>query len=303
MSIEKFNKFKSVSFFKRDELSGIKIKNACAEAELFTQGAHLTHFKVNEKQPIIWCSRKARFKKNSAIRGGIPLCWPWFGNLNKNPDSVQASMGSSTSFAHGFVRNFDWKLIDFNEPSPKQTIVKMALFSNKETKQMFPHTFKLLIEFSISDQLGISFSVINTGTESFSYSSALHSYFAIGDINQSSISGFDQRVYIDALDNWQQKKQLGAVNFNSEVDRIYLDAPDKCRIGCVHQNRIIQLATTGSRSTVIWNPWIEKSKRLSDFDDTEYQEMVCIETANALQDFVTLNAGEKSNLTLTVSEM
>jgi len=300
---EKYHQLKTVSFFKRDELTGIKIQNSCAEAELFIQGAHLTHYMVSEKYPLIWCSREAKFQKNSAIRGGIPLCWPWFGDLTKNPDSVQASMALGASSAHGFVRHLDWVLTEISEPSSSETIVKMALSSSDYTQQFFPHAFQLIIEFSISDQLVINFSVVNTSKGSFSYTSALHSYFAIGDITQCSVTGFEDGLYIDALDNWQQKKQMGVVSINGEVDRIYLDAPDRCSIHSTQQNRVIRLETSGSRSTVIWNPWVEKSKRLSDFDNIEYQQMLCIETANALQDFVSLAAGEMSKLTLTVSEL
>jgi len=300
---EMFKGMKTVSFFKRDELSGIKIQNSHAEAEIFIQGAQLTHFQASGKQATIWCSRSARFKKHSAVRGGIPLCWPWFGDLNKNPERVKASMLPTAVNAHGFARNLQWELKEISEPSPSETIVKMALSSNEYTQSLFPHAFQLVVEFSISDQLCIHFLVINTGKESFSYTAALHSYFAIGDITQSTVSGFDQGVYIDALDHWQQKIQEGCINVDGEVDRIYLDTPDTCRIQCAQKNRLVQLDTVGSRSTVIWNPWIDKSKRLSDFDKTEYKEMLCIETANALQDYVTLKPGKERNLTLKLTEV
>lgn len=285
----------------QNELVAIGIKNKAAVAEVFLQGAQLTRYQRRGETPLLFLSEACRYRTGESLRGGIPICWPWFGDMNKNPASVQQALSPDqieSVPAHGFVRNRDWQLDSITTPSDVLTVVELSYrISNDEV--LWPYATTLQYRIEIGEQVKVTFSVTNNSQQPLTFSSALHSYFAIDDIHRVSIQGFDQANYIDALDEWKVKIQQGDITFTEELDRIYQrgDSPVTINDGV----RNISLSSRGSNSSVVWNPWIEKSKSLSQSHDNDFETMLCIETANVLDDCIQLMPQQTHTLQLTIA--
>jgi glucose-6-phosphate 1-epimerase len=308
---KRFGRLQGITIECQKELVAIGVSNTAASAEIFLQGAQISRFKRKNQAPILFLSKQASYKQGQSLRGGIPICWPWFGQLEKNNEIITRQYKDSmieSMPAHGFARTMNWELDSIEIIKHDLTVVEFSLYldtsvidkaKNNDNNFMWPFLTKLKYRIEIGEQLTASFTVCNQDSQDFAYSAALHSYFSIDHINNVIISGFSKTDYIDALDQWSEKKQIDDIAFNKEVDRIYKSSPKEIVLS--DRNRVITLASTGSKSTVIWNPWIKKSKQLSQFADNEYQSMVCIETANAAEDFISLKPGEERSLTLTIT--
>lgn len=267
------------------------IENDHATAEIHLHGGHVTAFQPRNRKPVLWMSREATFCPPKPIRGGIPVCWPWFGTSAEHPDRPQ----------HGFARNREWRVIRADTGTAGETILDLGLKSDPGTMELWPHAFELSLKVIVAGSLTVQLTFLNTGDSPATVAAALHTYFAVGDIAQVRIAGLDGREYHDQLDSMTVKRQNGDITIAEEVDRIYLDTEDDCVIHDAAWNRSIRVAKTGSRSTVVWNPWIEKSKRMLDFPNDGYPEMVCIETTNAARDQRTVEPGGSHTLSQTVS--
>jgi glucose-6-phosphate 1-epimerase len=308
---KRFGRLQGITIECQKELVAIGVSNTAASAEIFLQGAQISRFKRKNQAPILFLSQQSSYKQGQSLRGGIPICWPWFGQLEKNNEIIINQYKGSTIEsmpAHGFVRTMNWELDSIETPKKDLTILEFSLrldpnvidtANSNDYKSIWPFLTRLRYRIEIGEKLTASFSVFNQDSQTFSYSAALHSYFSVDHINNVIISGFSKTYYIDALDQWIEKKQTDDIAFNKEVDRIYKSAPRAIILS--DRNRLITLASTGSKSTVIWNPWIKKSKQLSQFADDEYQSMVCIETANAADDFISLNPGEEHIMSLIIT--
>ncbi len=306
----RFGRLPGITIECHKDLVAIGVSNSAASAEIFLQGAQISRFQRKGGSPVLFLSKQCIYKEGQALRGGVPICWPWFGVLEKNNELITAqykNVDTASIMNHGFVRLMEWQLDNIEISNNNLTVLEFSLDLNDDNnnlapvfyKKYWPFTTKLSYRVEIGKSLTASFVVSNKGSEPFSYTSALHSYFAVDHIKNAIISGFSKADYVDALDEWKQKTQLEDIAFNKEVDRIYKSSPHKIILS--DRNRFIMLASQGSESTVIWNPWVDKSRQLSQFDDDEYQSMVCIETANALDDAVTLATGEEHRLMLTIS--
>jgi glucose-6-phosphate 1-epimerase len=307
----RFGRLQGVTIECQKELVAIGVTNSAASAEVFLQGAQISRFKRKNQAPILFLSRQCSYKQGQPLRGGIPICWPWFGQFEKNSEIITSQYQKSTIDAmpaHGIIRAMTWQLDSIETPKHDLTVVEFSLHLNgqrvdevkhSEYKALWPFLTQLRYRIEIGEKLTATFTVINQDNQNFSYSAALHSYFSVDHINNVIISGFAKTKYVDALDQWKEKKQVDDIAFNKEVDRIYKCSPEAITLS--DRNRIIAIESTGSESTVIWNPWIEKSQQLSQFADDEYQSMVCIETANALDDIISLGPGDAHSLTLTIS--
>ena len=307
----RFGRLQGITIECQKELVAIGVTNSAASAEVFLQGAQISRFKKKHQAPILFLSRQCDFKQGQSLRGGIPICWPWFGQLEKNNEIITSQYKNSNIEAmpaHGIVRAINWDLDSIEVLAHDLTVVEFSLHLNtnlvgevkdSEYENLWPFLTQLRYRIEIGEKLTTTFTVTNQDSREFSYSAALHSYFSVDHINNVIISGFANTVYIDALDAWKEKQQVDDIAFNKEVDRIYKSSPDELILS--DRNRIIAIESTGSKSTVIWNPWIEKSQQLSQFADDDYQSMVCIETANALDDIVSLKPDDAHSLTLTIT--
>ena len=262
-----------------------RISHPNASAEFYLNGAHVTHFQPSGKEPVLWMSRVSNFELGKPIRGGIPICWPWFGAADV-PSLPQ----------HGFARNSIWEVMACDETS-EAVIVNLSLKSSPTTLAIWPHSFELVLSLQIGEELVVELTTKNTGDESFKLGTAIHSYFNVGDVAEIELSGLDQVKYIDQLEDNSTKQQTGSITIGEEVDRVYIDSEQRVSINDKKLNRKIQVSKTGSQSTVVWNPWIAKAQRMVDFPDDGYKTMVCVETANAFTDVREISVNESHTVT------
>jgi glucose-6-phosphate 1-epimerase len=290
----------NVEAVKLDELNCWRIRHGQAEVLVAQQGAHILSYQIDGQPPIIWLNDKAVFKTGKSIRAGVPVCWPWFGVFERNPQSVKAMrVSDEPAGAHGFVRAMDWELggIEAEEHGIK---VEFKLPYPDGGFAGWPHEVDLTLTLRLDAQLHISLTSHNRGGDSVSISQALHSYFAVSDVRNVHVEGVDGLNYIETLDNWNTATQQGDLQFAGETDRIYLDAPPQLSIVDPAWERRIVLTATGSRTAVIWNPWIDRAAAFSDMDNDGWQRMLCIETANVLGDVVNLAPGASHTMGVSV---
>lgn len=282
-------------------LVAVRVDNAVASATVFLQGAQLSHFQPHQQQPVIWCSPTCDYSPGTPLRGGIPLCWPWFGDLNRNPDGVSAKTYIKEASAHGFARNRDWELLDIEQTTDRQqTTLVLGLTLQEGEVPGWPFATTLRLRIQVGSSLQLEFLTHNIGSSTLVYSSALHSYYAVSNIDSVSLDGLDGLEYIDCLRDWTSGHQQGALRIDREVDRIYHNTERDITLIDGGWKRAIHVKSRGSRSAVVWNPWNEKAQRLSQFPDSAYREMMCIETANVDRDCITLQPGESHSLSLEV---
>jgi glucose-6-phosphate 1-epimerase len=231
----------------------------------------------------------------------VPVCWPWFGNLQRNPPAVQAMYQQpAQSPAHGLVRSLDWQLLGIDSQDDG---VQLEFFYDSAAQPLadWPHAAELRLRIRLDERLHFELHSRNMGDTPLAISQALHSYFAVSDIRQVSVEGLHGCNYIDTLEDWQTRyQQEGALCFSGETDRIYLGTPNELSILDPAWQRRIQLSSSGSDSAVLWNPWIDKAQRLSQFAADAWQGMLCIEHANVMEDIRVLAAGEQHQLTVSL---
>ena len=283
-----------------DQLVCWHIHAAGSELLVAQQGAQILSYQQGEQPPLIWLSPDAAYQRGQSVRGGVPVCWPWFGDLRRNPQAVQAHYHLEQAPAHGLVRALDWELLGIDEEDEAVTL-RFAYDTRTQPLEGWPRDVGLTFVVRLADDLGMSLETHNRGTEPLTLSQALHSYFAVSDVRQVSVEGLQGCRYIDTLQDWQELRQQEALVFDAETDRIYFDTAARLSIVDPGWGRRIHLDARGSRSAVLWNPWVDKAKRLSQFPDGAWQNMLCIETANVLEDIVQLKADERHRLELRLS--
>lgn len=260
----------------------IKINNEHAEATISVYAGQVLSFKpVGQVEDLMFLSSQAYYQTGKAIKGGTPICWPWFG-----PDPEGKGRAS-----HGFVRDRLWQVRDVVSTQDGATQVTMGLVDNSETRAIWNYSFDFSVMITVGKVLKITLVTRNTGSESFSITQALHTYFKIGDINQVTVLGLENKAYIDKVDRGQQKTQSGAITFSGECDRIYLDVPAQLAIDDRALNRQITVTATNSKTAIVWNPGADISAKMVDLGDRDYENFVCVETANAADEVITVLAG------------
>ncbi|MDO9384353.1 MAG: D-hexose-6-phosphate mutarotase [Hyphomicrobiaceae bacterium] len=278
--------------FAEHELGGpvAQLVTAHASAIVAIHGAHVLSFLPKEGREVLWMSPQARIAPGQGIRGGIPVCWPWF-----------ATHASDTSKPdHGFVRKAPWRVVRSAAENGSAEI-ELTFAAMGEYAALWPGKAELKVVVSLSDRLRVELATQNLGDATIELTEALHTYFAIGNIADVTVRGLEGRSYRDKLQDYAVITQQGAITFAGEVDRIYEDTLDDVVIEDPGHGRKIRVAKAGSTSTVVWNPWIEKSQRLSDMPAQGYLGMVCVETANAGGDVVTLEPRDTHRLTTVLS--
>lgn len=277
------------------ELNCWRISSDRAELLIAQQGAQVLSYQQVGEPPLLWLSDQAIFRQGKSVRAGVPVCWPWFGNLQRNPQAVQAMYQGTPAPAHGLARTRDWQLLGIEEVGETLRI-EFELPEARGDLPGWPHDVELKLVVEMGADLTLSLTSRNMGNTPVTISQALHSYFAVSDVRQTRVEGVDGLGYIETLAGWGQRQQQGALMFAGETDRIYLNTPQTLSIVDPHWNRRITLASSGSRSAVIWNPWTERAKELADMADDGWQRMLCIETANVWDDLVELKPGASHSL-------
>ncbi len=264
----------------------VEINNALASATIAMQGAHLMSFQPKGQAPLIWISPDAKLAEGKSIRGGVPVCWPWFGAHATEPKFP----------AHGFARTVPWRLNQVHALPDGSTRLEFELVSSPATRAQWPHSCRVRNIITIGTTLQHELITSNHGSTPMMIGEALHTYFQVGDVRKVSVNGLQGCDYLDKVNGFQRFTQHGPVMFCGEVDRIYLDTPAITEIRDPAMKRRIVIRTKGSRSTVVWNPWFEKAAQMGDLGPDGYLHMLCLETANAAKDSVTLAAGAQHRL-------
>lgn len=284
---------------KHGELNCWRLTTANAELLIAQQGAQILSYQRVGEPPLLWLSESAILRQGKSVRAGVPVCWPWFGNLQRNPSSVQAMYTGNEAPAHGLARTRDWQLLGAEQHADALRVT----FELPQARGQLPgwaHDVALTLTVELGDALTLTLTSRNQGQHPVTISQALHSYFAVSDVRQVQVEGVEGLGYIETLADWEQRQQQGALTFCGETDRIYLDTPQQLSIVDPHWGRRITLASSGSASAVIWNPWTERARELADMADDGWQGMLCIETANVWDDVVELQGGDSHSLGLTI---
>lgn len=266
----------------------LEVHHPAVRAKVALHGAHLMEWTPTGLQPLIYLSPQAEYREGKAIRGGIPVCWPWFGPNESNPDLP----------SHGLARNRMWELSAASE-NETGVALTFALQDTPATRILWPHAFRLKLHMELGAELQLTLHMQNTGDTPVTITAALHSYLSVGDIRRVIVRGLDGAEYMDTSGPRKPGLQQGDLRFTGEVDRDYMSA-NRVQVDDAALGRVITVQGSGSGSTVVWNPWIEKAKSLKDLPDEDYQRFVCIETANVWRDFVALAPGGTHELSATL---
>lgn len=280
----------------RGGLPEIHIQNEAAHCEISLMGAHLLSFIPAGRREVFFLSEKSEYSTTGkAIRGGIPVCWPWFGPADK--EKVPAA-----TTAHGFIRQCLWRLVSWKELSAEATEVVLAVNDDEATRRIWPHAFELRLEVKVGKRLELALTTTNTGDAPFAFEEALHTYYAVGDCREISITGFDGCESLDKApaNPPAANPQKGEVTIAAETDRVYCHCPGEAVIRDPVMGRSIRISKENSDTGVVWNPWIDKSRRMPDFGDREYLGMVCVENCNVGYDGRVLAPGESHSLRVSI---
>lgn len=278
-------------------LPKVCIQNDAAYAEICLMGAHVLSYRPAGQDDVLFLSEWSSFGQTGpAIRGGVPVCWPWFGPANRE------ELPNATT-SHGFVRQFLWEYLGHREVSARRTEVTLVLRDSPESRAIWPYSFELRMSVSVGATLEMNLETVNTGDTPFAYAQALHSYFSIGDISQVRIEGFDGLKFIDKApaDPPAPNPQRGDIAVTEETDRIYLDHSGTAVIVDLAKKRKIEISKSGSNTSVVWNPWVAKAHRMPDFGDEEFHRMLCVETCNVADDAVSLPPGGRHSLVAAIA--
>ncbi|MEM1292676.1 MAG: D-hexose-6-phosphate mutarotase [Cyanobacteria bacterium P01_H01_bin.162] len=274
----------------KGDLPYIEVANDQATALISLYGGQVLSFKPQgAAQDLMFVSDRAYYKPGKAIKGGAPVCWPWFG-----PDPEGQGRPS-----HGFVRNRLWQVKSTAALPTGATQVILGVSDTEDTRELWPHAFELTIEITVGSTLDMALVSRNTGDRPFDITQALHTYFTVGDITQTTVVGLDGTTYIDKVDDQQVKPQSGPVEITGEVDRIYQGVPSELTVEDAALNRRLKITSTGNQTAVVWNPWSEIAAKSGDLADDSYTGFICVETTNAADDMVTVAASDSYRLAVT----
>jgi D-hexose-6-phosphate mutarotase len=266
----------------------LKIESASSTAEIYLHGAHVTHFQRHDEPPLLWISRESKFEPGKPIRGGIPVILPWFGPRENAP-------------AHGFARIKEWELVEIATLKGGMLSIHLRLPYCEEMESFGAFTADYLV--TIGDELDLELILSNPSRErELAIEECLHTYFAIGDISEISVSGLKRAKYLDKVGGSVEKTETNDfITFASEVDRVYMDTATPVEILDRKLRRKIRVEKEDSVSTVVWNPWIAKAKAMPDFGDEEYREMVCVESGNVGKNHLALGPEKSATMRVRLS--
>lgn len=272
-----------------------EIDNAAGQATLCLQGAHVTTFRPkNQTEAVVWLSEAAKFAAGKSIRGGAPVCWPWFG-----PHASESSFPG-----HGFARTVMWEVTASAAPSDSETRLTLALVETEQSRAQWPHATRVALSVVVGEALSLTLSTTNHGSEAVTIGEALHTYLTIGDVGDIRITGLEGCEFVDKVEGSTRKTQTGAVTCTGEVDRVYVSTAAACVIEDPRLKRRLIIEKTGSNATVVWTPWAEKAEKMGDFGPMQdgaggWRGMVCVETVNALENVVVIAPGETHSMSAT----
>lgn len=269
----------------------VHLENNGSTAFVSLYGAHVLHYTPKGEKDVLWNSETSFFEQGKPIRGGIPICWPWFGPHESD----------SSKPMHGFARLSVWDVAKTQVNSKGETELKLSLTDSAPTKALWPYSFQANIIVTLGEKLNVALNVINTGNEPFTMTEALHSYFQVGEASKISIEGLEGSTYLDGLNqNAPVVQTEKLIEIKKEENRRHIDTTATCIITDPILGRKIRVEKQNSNTTVVWNPWTNTAKSMPDFDDEGYKTMVCVEAANAYNNAVTVQPGKEHEISTSI---
>ncbi len=280
-----------ISAFQKGKLTLLDINNDFATAQLSLHGGSLLSFIPKQgafkDTDLLWVSDKAVYHGFKPIRGGIPICWPWFGT----PPIPGLP-------AHGFVRNIEWQVSKTENLASGATRLVLTLISSEETMEIWPFEFTLNLTIDIGKTLALTLTTYNQSQSDLLLTEAFHTYFKVDQVNQVQITGLDGSTKLDKLNNAPAEQQQGAHTVSAPMDDVYLGVTQPLQF--TEMGKTISLSTEHARSAVVWNPGLEKVVDFYDINDADWPGFICIETGNVLTDVVSLKAGQQHTCQLSL---
>jgi glucose-6-phosphate 1-epimerase len=263
-------------------LTRARIATDAATAEIYLQGAHVTHWHPTAAEyPVLFLSARSLFAAGKPIRGGVPLVFPWFAERK----------GGLPGGMHGFARTLPWEVVAA-EQRTDGVALSFKLLPNQTTRDLGFDHFVLVYEVVVGETLTLTLEVENVGDSALTFEEALHAYYLVSEVRRVEVRGLGDTDYLDRADNAKRKHlAAGAIRFAGETDQLHLNTQATVTISDPEWQRRMVIEKHGSESTVVWNPWTEKAARLPDFGDDEWMRMVCVEPANAAEDAVNVQPG------------
>ena len=263
-----------------------------ATGELYLQGAQVTAWQPPDERPVLFTSPNNAFAPGRAIRGGIPVIFPWFGPNRHTPAAPQ----------HGFARTATWHPDGVETAGSGSLALTLSLGDGDVGSPFWPERFRAIYTVTFAQTLSLRFAVQNRAKHPIVFEEALHSYFAISDVTEIAISGLAGATYIDKTDAASRKPQIAdLVTITAETDRVYLDTPGQCIIEDRGWRRRIVIEKNGAASSVVWNPWAEKAAAMVDLGDPAWRGMVCVESGNIADNEVQLAAVAEHQMSAVIS--
>ncbi|MDF9400824.1 D-hexose-6-phosphate mutarotase [Vibrio sp. 1180_3] len=278
----------NVTIVEKDGVKIVRVIHDKATAGIALHGGHVVSFTPAGKDDFIWMSDSAIFDGKAALRGGIPVCWPWFGRI--------------AAPAHGFARTSEWTLVEHKE-NDNGVIVVLGLEATADTLAIWPYQFQARLYVEIGDALNLTLEVTNTDEKAWTFSGALHTYLNVGDISQTTTTGMG-REYIDSLQNAKVCQGGEQLLLTDTIDRVYTAPEAQIKIADAKLNRTLTVENSGHNSAVLWNPWAAGAQSMADMPDDGYQTMLCVEStlhAPCLSAGKTLQPGESHQLITRLS--
>jgi D-hexose-6-phosphate mutarotase len=272
-------------------LTRVVIDTPASTGQMYLHGAHVTHFQPAGQKPVLFMSTASHYASGKPIRGGVPICLPWFGPLAGQPDAP----------AHGFARLSAWE-VESTERLSDGVRITLGFHGKPGTSAFWSSEFEARYVVSFTSVLTMQLQITNLSNTPMRFEEALHTYLSVGDVKQVRVTGLEGVKYVSKVEGGTFDGSHDPITITSETDRIYLNTQSTVKVIDPSMNRTIVVGKSGSDTTVVWNPWVNKSKAMPDFGDEEWPGMVCVETCNNTEDFaVSLRPGERHSMVATVS--
>jgi glucose-6-phosphate 1-epimerase len=268
-------------------LPKVRVTTALASAEIYLHGAQVTSWKPAGEEEVIFLSGHSHWQDGLAIRGGIPICSPWFGS---KVDDLKAP-------SHGFVRIREWRLDSVTAENDGTVAVILSTESDEASRRWWPHEFRMVHRIAIGKTLRLDLTATNTGNTAFEFAEALHTYLRVGDARTVHVRGLDGVTYQDNADENREKVQSGDLTFAGATDNVYLNTGGPIELVDPTLRRTIRTEKRNSATTVVWNPGQQGAVALADLGDDEWQRMVCVEACNVRRATVSLGPGKEHTMT------
>jgi glucose-6-phosphate 1-epimerase len=261
-------------------LTKVRITAPAAQGEIYLHGAHVTSWQPAGSEEVLFLSQHSRWQPDQAIRGGIPICFPWFRAKDDDPAAPK----------HGFARTAAWQL-DRIQPAGGGVTVALSTAQSSESERWWTHPFQLHYEVTFGAELRLALTFINKDSVPVTIAEALHTYHAVGDVTQVRVAGLDGVHYLDNMDGNREKQQRGDLRFSGETDNAYLNTTTPLTIHDPVLRRQVRIEKTGSSSTVTWNPWEKSARAMSDLGNEEWRRFAAVEASNVLACSVVVPSG------------